>query len=157
MLIPPAPAGNRDCKSEALKRPATDKEYSFIFLPTSADKRSGEVSGALRGGERVGGTQSLCFGAVASSLITLHLSLAAVSGALRGGQGRETGRGARALTPHSPLATAFFVSGQSRSATPPISQSSTFQNWRTLCPLRGRVGNKMAKVPVYPANLLKTN
>jgi len=40
---------------------------------------------------------------------------------------------------------------------PPMSQSSTFQNWRTLCPLRKRVGKKVVKVPVYPANLLKTN
>jgi hypothetical protein len=52
--------------------PAANKEYSFILLHTSADKRSGGVSGALRGG-----------------------------------QGRETGRGARAVD--SPLVTALPV------------------------------------------------
>jgi hypothetical protein len=52
--------------------PAANKEYSFILLHTSADQRSGGVSGALRGG-----------------------------------QGRETGRGARALD--SSLVTALPV------------------------------------------------
>jgi hypothetical protein len=53
--------------------PAANREYSFILLHTSADKRSGGVSGALRGGQ--GRETGHGARAVDSSLATRHLSL----------------------------------------------------------------------------------
>jgi hypothetical protein len=53
--------------------PAAKKEYSFILLRTSADKRSGGVSGALRGGQ--GRETGLGARPVDSPLATRHLSL----------------------------------------------------------------------------------
>jgi hypothetical protein len=52
---------------------AANKEYSFILLHTSADKRSGGVSGAPRGGQ--GPATGHGVRAVDSSLATRHLSL----------------------------------------------------------------------------------
>ena len=53
--------------------PAANKEYSFILLHTSADKRSEGVSGALRGGQ--GRETGRGARALDSSLATRHLSL----------------------------------------------------------------------------------
>jgi hypothetical protein len=53
--------------------PAANKEYPVILLHTSADKRSGGVSGALRGGQ--GRETALGTQPVDSPLSTRHLSL----------------------------------------------------------------------------------
>ena len=52
---------------------ATNKQYSFILFHTSADKRSGGVSGALRGGQ--GRETGHGARAIDSSLPTRHLSV----------------------------------------------------------------------------------
>jgi hypothetical protein len=58
--------------------PAANKEYSFILLHTSADQRSGGVSGALRGGQGRETGRGLVLSTRHSSLATRHLSLVTV-------------------------------------------------------------------------------
>ena len=72
--------------------PAANKEYSFILLHTSADKRSGGVSGALRGGQ--GRETGLGTQPVDSSLSTRHLSLSSsrpAAGSLKRARNSHTG------------------------------------------------------------------